>query len=140
MQIVISVPTKAQILAGGFTVACAGVDQEWNKSQLKDYANRKGLYVHHSNGCILYVGKTTEGRWGTFGERLRREFQEKASGNSRLHRLLRSQEMPVFSYCLDLDEVDKLVNPGPMHLRQERKALIVEQVLIGVYSPEGNEA
>jgi hypothetical protein len=53
--------------------------------------------------------------------------------------LLRSQKTPVFSYCLDLDEVDKLVHTGSMHLSQERKALIMEQVLIGIRPPEGNK-
>lgn len=139
MEVRLSIPTKAQIISGGFVVSVSTSGEEWSKSQLGDYASAKGVYVHHSGGRILYVGKTTDGAYGTFGERLRREFQTKASGNSDLHKLLAKQKGDVRSYCLDLDDVDMMVDPGPMRLERERKALIMEQVLIGIYRPEGNK-
>jgi len=139
MMITINIPTRAQILSGGFKVAIARPGAKWSKSQLGDYADKRGVYVHHANGKILYVGKTTTGDYGTFGERLRREFQESASSASSLHRLLACQQTPVRSYMLDLDDLDMMVDQGPMTLPRERKALIMEQVLIGIYEPEGNK-
>ncbi len=138
MQVKLQIPTKAQILSGGFVVSVAKRGEPWSKAQLGDYANRRGVYVHHCKGLILYVGKATEGDFGTSGERLRREFQEPAAGNSRLHQLLYSQAGEIRTYCLDLQDLDMMVDQGSMTLTQERKALIMEQVLIGIYDPEGN--
>ncbi len=139
MQVKLQIPTKAQILSGGFVVKVAKAGESWSKTQLGDYAESRGVYIHHCNGRILYVGKTTGGEYGTFGERLRREFQELASGNSRLHNLLCSQTANIRTYCLDLQDLDMMVDQGPMRLERERKALIMEQVLIGIYEPEGNQ-
>jgi hypothetical protein len=139
VQVKLQIPTKAQILSGGFVVT-ARAGEPWSKAQLGDYANRSGVYVHHSNGAILYIGKTTAGgAYGNFGERLRREFQESASGNSPLHQLLCTQQHDIRAYCLDLLDLDMMVDQGPMTLTQERKALIMEQVLIGIYLPPGNQ-
>jgi len=138
MELKLTIPTKAQILGGGFVVAVAAASASWSKAQLGVYARRKGVYVHHAHGEILYVGKTTTGAHGTFGERLRREFQVKASGNSDLHQLLAAQKPPVRTYCLDLQDLDMMVDQGAMSLSPERKALIMEQVLIGIYQPRGN--
>ncbi len=140
MKIELNIPTKSQIVNGGFIMSLAPKGQSWSKSQLGDYADKSGVYVHHCNGRILYVGKATSGKWGTFGERLRREFQETASSNSALHKLLVNQTFPVRSFLLDLEELDMIVDAGPMELSPKRKALIMEQVLIGIYQPEGNLA
>jgi hypothetical protein len=138
MQVKLQIPTKAQILSGGFEIHVAKAGESWSKAQLGAYADSKGVYIHHCNGSILYVGKTTGGDYGTFGERLRREFQESASGNSHLHQLLCSQAGELRTYCLDLQDLDMMVDQGPMTLKPERKALIMEQVLIGIYDPDGN--
>ena len=138
-EIKINVPLKSQIVYSGIKIPIASKKGEkWSKLILGDYTNKRGVYIHHSNNKILYVGNTTQGPYGTFGERLRREFQYTASVNSRLHQLLASQKNPVFSYFLDLDDIDSMINTGSSTLKKERKALILEQVLIGVYSPEGN--
>ena len=139
MNITISIPTKAQIVNGGFEVHVAKAGTSWSKTQLGDYADRKGVYIHHSNGKLLYIGKATSGQFGTFAERLRREFQEKASSNSSLHQLLVAQKDKVRSYLIDLDDVDMMIDPGSMSLSPERKALIMEQVLVGIYEPDGNK-
>jgi excinuclease UvrABC nuclease subunit len=111
----------------------------WRKGQLGDYSNKRGVYIHHCHGKMLYVGKATKGDYGTFGERLRREFQFSAAGtNKKLHNLLAKQAHSIYCYFLDLDDVDAMVNPGSMTLDRETKALILEQVLIGIYKPEGN--
>ena len=138
MRVTLQIPTKAQILSGGFAVHVAKQGESWSKTQLGAYADLCGVYVHHCNGSILYIGKTTSGSFGTFGERFRREFQELASGNSNLHQLLSSQAGEIRAYCLDLQDLDMMVDQGPMSLTKERKALIMEQVLIGIYEPPGN--
>lgn len=98
------------------------------------------MYILHSDGKLLYVGKTTEGEYGNFGERLRRHFQEKASQNSRVHQLLVGQTTPIRAYLLDLEDLDLLIDHGSATLSPKRKALVMEQLLIGIYSPEGNAA
>ena len=138
MQLTINVPIKADIVNGGFEVAIARQGEQWLRAQLGDYADRRGVYIHHSNGSILYIGKATTGEWGKFGERLSREFQMTAGQNSRIHQLLEAQPHPIGTYLLDLGDIDMMVNPGPMRLSRERKALIMEQVLIGLYDPVGN--
>ena len=138
MQIQITIPTAAQIVNGGFEMSVARKNESWKKGQLGDYANRSGVYVHHSKGRILYIGKTTKGYYGTFGERLRREFQYSSSGGKNPYPLLEEQAGPIHTYCLDLDDIDMMVDQGPMSLSPERKTLIMEQALIGVFSPEGN--
>ncbi len=116
----------------------AGDDESWNKGILGSYSHRSGVYVHHAGGSILYVGQTTTGEWGTFGERLRREFQKPSSRNSFLFQLLSAQKAPIRSYLLDVYEIDKIFSPVSLQLSSVRKALILEQVLIGLHEPEGN--
>ena len=138
MQLIIHIPLKAQIINGGFSLAVAPSGKSWSKSQLGDYADRKGVYVHHANGQILYIGRTTSsGDYATFGERLRREFQEKASSNSDLYKLLLAQTQPIRAYLLDLEDIEAMVDAGPLRLSGVRKALIMEQVLIGLFDPIG---
>jgi hypothetical protein len=91
MQLIINVPLRADIINGGFEVVVAGEGKSWSKSQLGAYADKSSIYLHHANGKILYVGKTTSGQWGTYGERLRREFQL-------LTRALTSKPRGVFWY------------------------------------------
>jgi len=35
-------------------------------SKLGDYAGKSGVYILHSNGRIIYIGKTTEGEYGKY--------------------------------------------------------------------------
>lgn len=110
----------------------------WSKSQLGEYAGKSGVYVLHSNGKILYVGKTTIGDFGNFGERLRRHFHEKAAQQSRVHKLLVAQTTPIRAYLLDLEDLDMMIDHASGSLTRERKALVMEQLLIGIYEPKGN--
>ena len=140
MQLSVTVPTRAQIVNGGFVVTIAPTGTEWLKSQLGDYADKSGVYILHANGKILYIGKTTQGKYDTFAERLRRHCQEKTSQNSPLHQCLRKQTAPVRAYLLDLADIDMMIDQGPMTLSQVRKALIMEQSLIGIFEPPENRA
>jgi len=139
MEVRVKVPLKADIVYQGIELKIAAKSQSWTKTDLGDYASKSGVYVHHSNGIILYVGKTTIGEYGNFGERLRREFQETSSSNSQLFQLLAKQKHPVKTIMFDLDDIDMMVNPGPIQLARERKALIMEQILIGIFQPIGNK-
>jgi len=139
MEIKVRIPIKADIVFQGFPVKISPARTTWTKDQLGDYADKSGVYIHHSDGKILYVGKTTSGQWGTFSERLRREFQEKASGNSSLYQLLLKQKKSIKTVMFDLNDIDMMVDSGSTQLSQIRKALIMEQVLIGVFEPEGNK-
>ncbi len=139
MQIIINIPLKVQIINGGFPVSIAPKGESWSSSQLQDYKDRRGVYIHHCSGKILYIGKTTRGDYGTFGERLRREFQETASGNSELYQLLSSQTDVVKAYCIDESDIDMMIDHGSVPLNPIRKALILEQVLIGIFEPGGNK-
>lgn len=140
MEIKVQVPTRAQILSGGSLVTVATAGAKWSRSQLGAYAKLSGVYIHHCNGRILYVGKTTAGgSFGTFGERLRREFHDTSSSNSDLHQLLCQERGDIRSYLLELADLDMMVDSGPMQLSRERKALIMEQVLIGILEPPGNK-
>ena len=141
MQLTANIPTRAQIVNGGFVLTIAKSGTAWNKAQMGHYADKKGVYIIHSNGEILYVGKATKGQFGTFAERLRRQCQEKTSANSKLFQAL-CQCMPdsVRAYLLDLDDLDMMIDPGPMKLAAERKALMMEQLLIGLYLPPHNRA
>ena len=112
--------------------------ESWLKSQLGHYADQSGVYILHSAGAILYVGKTTKGKWGTFGERLRREFQQSAAQNNKLHQLLAAQKSPIRAYLMDLEDISMMIDTASLNLSPERKALVLEQVLIGIYQPPGN--
>ena len=138
MNVNLSVPTKAQVISGGFPIITAGLDEPWSKSQLGAYADRSGVYILHAAGAILYVGKTTTGDFGNFGERLRRHFQQAASQNSNLHQILVSQTAEIRAYLLDLEDISMMIDAASMSLSSERKALVMEQVLIGIYQPPGN--
>lgn len=139
MEIKVKIPIKADIVFQGFPVTTSPTSKTWTKDQIGDYTDRSGVYIHHCDGKILYIGKTTSGKWGTFSERLRREFQEKASSNSSLYQLLHTQTRNIKTFILDLDDIDMMVDSGSIQLTKERKALIMEQILIGVFLPEGNK-
>lgn len=58
MKVEIDIPIKAQIVNGGYEIKVAPKGTTWQKGQLGDYADRRGVYIHHTNGKIIYVGKT----------------------------------------------------------------------------------
>src|SRR5947207_3300168 len=43
MELKLTIPTKAQILGGGFVVAVAAAGSSWSRAQLGAYARRKGV-------------------------------------------------------------------------------------------------
>lgn len=138
MRLTIEVPTREDVTATGFVVPVAPRGTSWLSGCLEDHANRSGVYVLHTAGQILYVGKTTEGDHGNFGDRLRRHFHGPSASNSATHRLLAAQAAPIRAHLLDLDAIDVLVTVEDGALTRERKALVLEQVLIGLFAPPAN--
>ena len=80
---------------------------KWTKTQLGDYEDRSGLYIHHCEGKILYIRKTTTGQIWNFGERLCREFQERGSQSRDLFQILNSQTKAIKTILLNLNDLDK---------------------------------
>jgi hypothetical protein len=69
---------------------------------------------------------------------MRREFHETSASNDYLHRFIKEYVDCVKTRFLDLDEIDKMIDSGEIELTPQRKALILEQILIGQYRPKGN--
>lgn len=139
MEIKIRVPLLTDISSKGVLIHISPKGTSWLKAQLGKYENKSGVYIHRSENIILYVGNTTKGKWGNFGERLRREFQETSSQNSNLYQVLKSYHPKIHTVLFDLDEIDIMIDHGTINLSKERKALILEQVLIGIFDPIGNK-
>lgn len=135
MKISIAVPSKGEILRRTQVTPVARDGESWTKDCLGEFANMSGVYVHCAGATVLYVGKTTTGNYGTFGERLRREFQRKAAGNSHLYRLLLNQSS-VRTAFIPLEEVR--VRIPTKALSDEDAALLFERALIAALRPSGN--
>ena len=135
MKITIKVPTRAEIFQRTRTVPIARDGESLSKDCLEEFADQSGVYVHCSGNTILYVGKTTRGNYGTFGERLRRECQRKASGDSRLFRLLLNQRAVKTAFIPSV-EIEKRI--AAKNLSREDLALLLERALIAVYKPQSN--
>jgi len=57
MEIKVKLPLKADIVYQGFPIRTSSSGgTTWTKDQLGDYANKSGVYIHHCDGKILYVG------------------------------------------------------------------------------------
>ncbi|WP_158829004.1 hypothetical protein [Mucilaginibacter lacusdianchii] len=140
MQIEIAIPAKEEIFAKGIPLSIAAENESWYGRQLGTYIKDSGVYIHHANNIILYVGQTSkEGIWGNFNVRLRRECQLKAAGNSYLYQLLREQHPAVKTSLYNFGEVYSMFQ-GEIRdqLSHERLTLILEQFMIAAYQPRGN--
>ena len=141
MEIIFNIPEKQDTLSKGCSMNVSPRGTRWTKDCLGYHADSRGVYVHHSNNEILYIGQTVKGKWGTFSERLRREFQETSSQASSLYQLLESkQSSEIKTVCFDLDEIDQLITDSSNKLSKENKALIFEQLMIGIFQPKGNKS
>lgn len=134
----INIPTLELLLSSGINIPVAGKGVRWSKKSLGTQANQGGVYLHHSNGVIIYVGKATSGKFGTFGERMRREFHESSASNNYLHQFISNYKDEIRTTFLNFEEIDTIVDGEEIEFSKERKALILEQVLIGLYEPAGN--
>ena len=134
----IDLPSKEELISGGIVIPLAPKGDSWSKKSLGVFSKKSGVYIHYCDGEIIYVGQTTLGKRGTFGDRMRREFHETSASNDYLHRFIKEHVDCVKTRFLDLDEIDKIVITDTITLTPQRKALILEQILIGQYEPRGN--
>ena len=134
----VNLPTKEELISGGIVIPLAPRGVSWSKKSLGDFRKQSGGYIHSCNQELIYVGQTTSGRRGTFVDRMRREFHETSASNDYLHRFIKEHLECVKTRFLDLDEIDKIVITETIELTPQRKALILEQILIGQYEPKGN--
>jgi excinuclease UvrABC nuclease subunit len=134
----VNLPSKEQLISGGIVIPLAPKGESWSKKSLQGFSKKSGVYIHYCDSEIIYVGQTTSGKRGTFGDRMRREFHETSASNDYLHRFIKEHVDCVKTRFLDLDEIDKIVITDTITLAPQRKALILEQILIGQYEPKGN--
>jgi hypothetical protein len=79
MRLTIDIPDPQQAISRACPVPIAIKGVTWKEACLGEHAKESGVYVIHHGEAIRYVGKT--GSPGmSFGMRLRREFQQTASG------------------------------------------------------------
>lgn len=137
MKVHIQIPSKERILTCSQVVRLAPKGHSWSKDQLGEYAKDKGVYMIHHGGLIAYVGKT-DGPTMTFGARLRREFQETASGRRHIYPKLERLVTPpqILVSFLTLPDVQDLVRSEEVMLDDFAKVAILEQALIQVYKPK----
>jgi len=103
----IDLPSKEQLISGGIVIPLAPKGDSWSKKSLQGFSKKSGVYIHYCDDEIIYVGQTTSGKRGTFGDRMRREFHETSASNDYLHRFIKEHVDCVKTRFLDLDEIDK---------------------------------
>jgi hypothetical protein len=137
VQLEIEIPPKEQIVREGCAVGLARKGVSWKESCLGEKAKETGVYVIHHAGLIKYVGKT-DAPTMSFGIRLRREFQESASGGKHLYPKLAALAVPpeIMVTLFPGSDLKRLVRPSGMTLGSLEAIEIFETALIQVYDPE----
>ena len=141
MDIQITIPSIQDILTKGIPLKVVADNEKWSQDYLGEYAEKSGVYIHHVNDQILYVGQTSKSaKWGNFHVRLRRECQPKAASNSDLYQLLFQHAEEVQTTMYHFDEIKEMFSgTAKESLSFERMTLILEQFMIAVYNPIGNK-
>jgi hypothetical protein len=137
MRVEIEIPPQDQIISGGCNVALARKGVTWSQTYLGKKANETGVYVIHHGEKIKYVGKTN-GPSMSFGIRLRREFQESASGGRHIYPQLSALTVPpqIMVSLFTAAEINVLVQSSGMKLNDYEATEIFEMVLIHAYRPD----
>ena len=105
----IHIPSVIEITQEGIPIHLARRGESWSQAQLKEFTRKQGVYVLHQSGTVLYVGKT-DGPTMTFGVRLRREFQETASGGRHIYpKLIQLPSDPIRVSFVPLERIQTLV-------------------------------
>jgi len=137
MRVEIEIPPKDLTISSGCEIALAGKGVTWKESCIGAKVKETGVYVIHHGGRIKYVGKTN-GPSMSFGMRLRREFQESASGGKHLYPQLASLTVPpaIMVSLFSSTEVQQLVRAPDLNLSGYQAVEIFETVLIHTYCPD----
>lgn len=141
MEIKIKIPTVSRVINKGISLKVVGENEKWSQSSLGDAAKKSGVYIHHADGKILYVGQTSKNNtWGTFQIRLRRECQPKAANYSDLYKLLYHNARKVKTTMYHFDEIKKMFSGSlKKNLTPVNMTLILEQFMIAMYRPIMNK-
>jgi hypothetical protein len=137
MRLTIDIPDSQQAVQMACPVPLAIKSVTWKESCLGKQAKESGVDVIHHGGAIMYVGKT--GSPGmSFGARLRREFQQTASGDRHLYPKLALLTVPpdIMVSFFSGKEIDKLVSAEGMTLNGFEKIEIFEIAAIHAYRPD----
>lgn len=137
VRVEISLPPSAELLKTLWDVPLARRGEGWSERCLGPEGKKQGVYVIHHGEKVIYVGKT-DGQSMTFGVRLRREFQESASGRRHIFPTLsRLTIPPSLRVCLlPTDVLRGMVKVHGAKLSDVDLIRICECVLIATYRPE----
>lgn len=132
-----TVPPPHELLNSLCDVAIARRGESWSERCLGTEGKKQGVYVIHHGNKIIYVGKT-DGPSMTFGVRLRREFQESASGGRHIYpKLAALKTPPALGVCLlPAATLRSMVTWKGAALDDFELIPICEAVLIAAYKPE----
>ena len=137
MKVDISVLPQSELLNGACWVRIARRGESWSESCLGSAAKDQGVYIIHHAGKVKYVGKT-DGASMSFGMRLRREFQESASGGRHIFPKLAALSVPpdIGVSLLPASAIRRLVSVTGTALTDVQLIPIYEAALIQVHRPE----
>lgn len=133
----ISIPSKAEILKGGISVAVVPKGGSWSESRLGELTKAKGVYIFHHNQSIKYIGKTN-GKSMNFGMRLRRHLQETAASKKHTYPKLAQLIGPpsIEVKLIPLDEIKRLIKHDLKVINELDLIPLFEAALIVAYQPE----
>ena len=137
MRLVIDIQDPRDVISQGCPVPLARKSVRWSESCLKKSAKETGVYVIHHGGVIKYVGKTDSPSM-CFGARLRREFQEGASGGKHNYPKLAALTIPpeVMVSFISAKVIDAQVKVEGFTLSGFGKIQVLETALSHAYDPE----
>jgi hypothetical protein len=137
VRIEFSIPPPHELLKSVCSVPIARRSESWFEGCLGPEGKKQGVYVIHHGDRIIYVGKT-DGPSMSFGVRLRREFQESASGGRHIFPKLAALQNPpgISVYLLATSSIRKMVTIEGTTLTDTELIPICEAVLIAAYRPE----
>lgn len=125
-----------QILKSARPVPIARRGESWSEACLGPEAKNQGVYVIFHGDKVIYIGKT-DGPSMSFGMKLRREFQETASGGRHIYPKLAALATPpiIQASMLSTHEIRKLVSLNGLALTDADLIPPCEAVLIAAYKP-----
>jgi hypothetical protein len=137
MKVEIEIPSTDVLLAGSREVRIAPKGSKWEAKCLDKFAKRRGVYVIHHDGQIVYVGKTNSPSM-SFGKRLRGHFQETASAGEYIFPLLTKLPVPppILVALVPSESISTLVKTDGVSLNDYERIEIVEAVFIQAFKPK----
>lgn len=137
MRLTIDIPEPQEAISQACPVPLAVRGVKWSASCLGQNAKETGVYVIHHGGVIKYVGNT-DGPTMSFGERLRRQFQQSASSGKHNYPKLALLSSPpdIMVSVFSSKMIDSLVKAEGFRLNAWGKVEVFETALIHGYDPE----